>query len=96
MGLARVALVAALAVVVCGFTAGAGAASRSARDTHALRDGDQNRRAVFGAHFASRPALPGFTIEYGRRVFRSGRVTRNERWRVQYQPEDRIIEVGTR
>jgi vancomycin resistance protein YoaR len=38
----------------------------------------------------------GFTIEYGRRVFRGPRIARNERWRVRYQPEDRIIEVGTR
>jgi hypothetical protein len=37
-----------------------------------------------------------FTIEYGRRVFRGPRIARNERWRVRYQPEDRIIEVGTR
>jgi vancomycin resistance protein YoaR len=39
---------------------------------------------------------PGFTIEYGRRVFRDGRRISDERWRVRYQPEDRIIEVGTR
>jgi vancomycin resistance protein YoaR len=38
----------------------------------------------------------GFTIDYGRRVYRRGRPARNERWRVRYQPENRIIEVGTR
>ena len=37
----------------------------------------------------------GFTIEYGRRVFRGGRLAANERWRVQYQPQHRIVEVGT-
>jgi vancomycin resistance protein YoaR len=39
---------------------------------------------------------PGFTIDYGRRIYRDGRLVRNERWRHRYQPEDRIIEVGTR
>ena len=38
----------------------------------------------------------GFTIDYGRRVYRRGRLARNERWRVRYQPENRIVEVGTR
>jgi vancomycin resistance protein YoaR len=38
----------------------------------------------------------GFTIEYGRRVYKRGHPTRNERWRVVYQPEDRVIEIGTR
>jgi len=38
----------------------------------------------------------GFTVEYGRRVYRRGRLVRNERWRVRYQPENRIVEVGTR
>jgi vancomycin resistance protein YoaR len=39
---------------------------------------------------------PGFTIEYGRRVYRHERLLSNERWRVIYQPEDEVIEVGTR
>ncbi len=38
----------------------------------------------------------GFTIEYGRRVYKRGRLASNERWRVVYQPEDRVIEVATR
>jgi vancomycin resistance protein YoaR len=38
----------------------------------------------------------GFTIEYGRRVYRHERLLSNERWRVIYQPEDEVIEVGTR
>jgi vancomycin resistance protein YoaR len=38
----------------------------------------------------------GFTIEYGRRVYRFSRLLRRETWRVHYQPEDEIIEVGTR
>jgi vancomycin resistance protein YoaR len=38
----------------------------------------------------------GFTIDYGRRVYKRGRLTSNERWHVTYQPEDRIVEVGTR
>ena len=38
----------------------------------------------------------GFTIDYGRRVYRYGRLARNGRWRVRYQPENRIVEVGTR
>ncbi len=38
----------------------------------------------------------GFTIEYGRRVYKRGHLTSNEQWRVVYQPEDRVIEVGTR
>ena len=39
---------------------------------------------------------PGFTIEYGRRVLHYGDVVRTDRFRVRYQPVDRIIEVGTR
>jgi vancomycin resistance protein YoaR len=39
---------------------------------------------------------PGFTIEYGRRVYRREFVLSDERWRVVYQPEDEIIEIGTR
>lgn len=39
---------------------------------------------------------PGFTVEYGRRVRQYGAVIRSERFRVRYQPVDRIIEVGTR
>jgi vancomycin resistance protein YoaR len=38
----------------------------------------------------------GFTVDYGRRVYRHKRLARNERWRVRYQPENRIVEVGTR
>jgi vancomycin resistance protein YoaR len=48
------------------------------------------RRVVQGA------GPPGFTIEYGRRVRRGERLLSNERWRVVYQPEDEVIEVGTR
>ena len=39
---------------------------------------------------------PGFTIEYGRRVVRGSRVVANERFRVRYEPVNRIVEVGTR
>lgn len=39
---------------------------------------------------------PGFTIEYGRRVYRHERLLTDERWHVVYQPEDEVIEVGTR
>ena len=39
---------------------------------------------------------PGFTIEYGRRVLRGSTVVSNERFRVRYEPVDRIVEVGTR
>jgi hypothetical protein len=39
---------------------------------------------------------PGFTIEYGRSVYRHRRLLSEERWRVVYQPEDQVIEVGTR
>ena len=39
---------------------------------------------------------PGFTIEYGRRVFRHGALLRNDRFRVRYEPVNRIVEVGTR
>jgi vancomycin resistance protein YoaR len=38
----------------------------------------------------------GFTIEFGRRVYQRGRLIQNERWRVAYQPENRVIEIGTR
>jgi vancomycin resistance protein YoaR len=38
----------------------------------------------------------GFTIEYGRRVFRGRQKIRDERWRVRYEAQDRIIEVGAR
>lgn len=38
----------------------------------------------------------GFTVEYGRRVYRGRRLLRVERWRHSYDPEDEIIEVGTR
>jgi vancomycin resistance protein YoaR len=38
----------------------------------------------------------GFTVEYGRHVYRRNVLIRNERWRVRYEPEDKIIEVGTR
>jgi vancomycin resistance protein YoaR len=37
----------------------------------------------------------GFTIDYGRRVYRFARLISNERWRVRYQPQHRIVEVGT-
>lgn len=39
---------------------------------------------------------PGFTIEYGRRVLRHDEVVRTDRFRVRYQPVDRVVEVGTR
>ena len=38
----------------------------------------------------------GFTIDYGRRVYRGERLLGDERWRVVYEPEDALIEVGTR
>jgi vancomycin resistance protein YoaR len=38
----------------------------------------------------------GFTIEYERRVYQHERLLSNERWQVVYQPEDKVIEVGTR
>ena len=38
----------------------------------------------------------GFTIEYGRRVLRGAALIRNDRFRVRYQPVNRIVEVGTR
>jgi vancomycin resistance protein YoaR len=39
---------------------------------------------------------PGFTIEYGRRVYSYGTLVSNDRFRVRYYAVDRIIEVGTR
>jgi vancomycin resistance protein YoaR len=38
----------------------------------------------------------GFSIQYGRRVYQGSELVSSERWRVTYQPENRIIEVGTR
>jgi vancomycin resistance protein YoaR len=37
----------------------------------------------------------GFTVEYGRRVYRNGVLRSNETWTTHYDPENRIIEVGT-
>ena len=39
---------------------------------------------------------PGFTVEYGRRVFRGSALVRNERFVVRYEPVNRIVEVGRR
>ena len=39
---------------------------------------------------------PGFTVQYGRRVLRGSRVVSNDRFRVRYEPVNRIVEVGTR
>ncbi len=39
---------------------------------------------------------PGFTIEYGRRVFRGATLVRKERFEVRYEPVNRIVEVGRR
>ena len=39
---------------------------------------------------------PGFTIDYGRRVFRGAQLVSNERFRVRYAPVNRIVEIGTR
>ena len=39
---------------------------------------------------------PGFTITYGRRVLRWSTVLRVERFRVSYQPVERVVEVGPR
>ena len=38
---------------------------------------------------------PGFTIDYGRRVLRGATVVSHERFRVRYEPVNRIVEVGT-
>jgi vancomycin resistance protein YoaR len=47
-------------------------------------------------HVVQEAGPAGFTIDYGRRVYQRRRLIRNERWRVVYQPEDRVIEIGTR
>ena len=36
----------------------------------------------------------GFTIDYTRQVFREGKKIRNERYTVEYDAEDEIVEVG--
>ena len=36
----------------------------------------------------------GFTIDYTRQVFRDGKKIRNERYTVEYDAEDEIVEVG--
>ena len=38
----------------------------------------------------------GFTVEYGRRVLRDRAVVSAERFRVRYEPVNRIVEIGTR
>jgi vancomycin resistance protein YoaR len=58
------------------------------RPTLALAVGQ--RRVVQAAGSA------GFTIEYGRRVFRYGRLRRDESWRVTYEPQNEIVEIGHR
>jgi vancomycin resistance protein YoaR len=47
-------------------------------------------------HVVQEAGPAGFTIDYGRRVYQRRRLIRNERWRVVYQPQDRVIEIGTR
>lgn len=37
----------------------------------------------------------GFTVDYTRQVFRSGKRIRNERYTVEYDAEDEIVEVGS-
>ncbi len=37
----------------------------------------------------------GFTVDYTRQVFRHGKRIRNERYTVEYDAEDEIVEVGT-
>jgi vancomycin resistance protein YoaR len=39
---------------------------------------------------------PGFTIEYGREVYRRERSIIRERFRVRYLPENKIVEIGPR
>jgi vancomycin resistance protein YoaR len=51
-----------------------------------LRPGDRRLAQAAG------PA--GFTINYTRRVYRDETLRRNERFRVRYQPEHAIVEVG--
>ena len=56
-----------------------------------------NPSLPLGTRRAVKPAgSSGFTIEYGRRVYRGALLLRVERWRHRYDPEDEIIEVGTR
>ncbi len=38
---------------------------------------------------------PGFSVDYTRQVFRNDRRIRNERYTVEYDAEDEIVEVGT-
>ena len=38
---------------------------------------------------------PGFTVEYGRRVYRGARLLEANRYRVRYSPKHRIVEVGS-
>ncbi len=38
---------------------------------------------------------PGFSVDYTRQVFRNGKRIRNERYTVEYDAEDEIVEVGT-
>jgi vancomycin resistance protein YoaR len=39
---------------------------------------------------------PGFTVEYGRAVYRRERSIIRERFRVRYLPENKIVEIGPR
>ena len=38
----------------------------------------------------------GFTVQYTRRVFRGPRIVKNERYTVRYDPQNAIVEVGTK
>ena len=38
----------------------------------------------------------GFTVQYTRRVFKGPRLVKNERYTVRYDPQNAIVEVGTR
>jgi hypothetical protein len=38
--------------------------------------------------------IEGFTVRWTRKVFREGKVVRNERFTTRYLPENTIVEVG--
>ena len=57
----------------------------------------QNARLRRGVRRVVQEAgVPGFTIAYGRRVLRGATIVRSDRFRVRYEPVNRIVELGTR
>jgi vancomycin resistance protein YoaR len=54
-----------------------------------------NHGLAAGTRRLAQPAGgPGFTVAYSRAVYRLGQLRRNERFRVRYQPQNAIVEIG--